>query len=308
MYVPKRRHQYLQNVTVDLEINRGMALDNSVYAEPTQFNPNRYLSKSRGGNAEPHLDAAFGFGRRQICLIFVTNSFAHTVVHRICPGRYLATASIWIAVAIIFTTVNITKAKDEDGNEITPELDFETGITRCVTHLHLHLHCFKQHVAVQNVFNAKRHLDQTKLFTLFLVNLMRCHSRKTHYTCHNWICSSICLAPSHWPLLLLNNTEASVASVTLLQNVTSQNARDAPCSGVSHKNGVLTNQHHRLVVCVSCYWAGKKEDIQFSNTASLAGTDWSVDLDSPGGSYCVPSTLTDVVRPLHLISLTKLCP
>ncbi|KDQ25622.1 hypothetical protein PLEOSDRAFT_1078104 [Pleurotus ostreatus PC15] len=89
----------------------GMSMDESVYAEPTRFNPDRYLPKSHGGNGEPHLDAAFGFGRR------------------ICPGRHLAVASIWIAVATIFATVDINRVKDVDGNEITPELEFETGIT-----------------------------------------------------------------------------------------------------------------------------------------------------------------------------------
>ncbi|KAL4255104.1 cytochrome P450 family protein [Pleurotus pulmonarius] len=82
----------------------GMALDES-------FNPDRYLPKSQGGSEEPYFDAVFGFGRR------------------ICPGRHLAAASIWIAVATLFATVNINKVKDEDGNEIIPELDFETGIT-----------------------------------------------------------------------------------------------------------------------------------------------------------------------------------
>ncbi|KAF4597022.1 hypothetical protein EYR40_007472 [Pleurotus pulmonarius] len=75
------------------------------------FNPDRYLPKSQGGSEEPYFDAVFGFGRR------------------ICPGRHLAAASIWIAVATVFATVNINKVKDEDGNEIIPELDFETGIT-----------------------------------------------------------------------------------------------------------------------------------------------------------------------------------
>ncbi len=39
---------------------------------------------------------------------------------------------MWIAVATMFATVNVNKAKDEDGIEITPDLIFETGITRCV--------------------------------------------------------------------------------------------------------------------------------------------------------------------------------
>ncbi|KAL4262461.1 cytochrome P450 family protein [Pleurotus pulmonarius] len=69
---------------------RSMALDEDVYAEPTTFNPERFLPKSEGGNAEPHLSAAFGFDRR------------------ICPGKHLAAASIWIVVAMIFATTGIT--------------------------------------------------------------------------------------------------------------------------------------------------------------------------------------------------------
>ncbi|KAF4609080.1 hypothetical protein EYR40_001433 [Pleurotus pulmonarius] len=89
----------------------GINLDKSVYTEPTKFNPDRFLPKSQGGNEEPRPIATFGFGRR------------------ICPGRHLAAASIWIAVATMFATVNVNKAKDEDGNEITPEIMFETGLT-----------------------------------------------------------------------------------------------------------------------------------------------------------------------------------
>ncbi|KAJ8699282.1 hypothetical protein PTI98_002413 [Pleurotus ostreatus] len=91
----------------------GMALDENIYAEPTKFNPDRFLPKSGGGNEEPYLGATFGFGQS-----------------RICPGRHLATASIWIAVATLFATVDITKAKDENGDEILPEIHFQTGLTR----------------------------------------------------------------------------------------------------------------------------------------------------------------------------------
>ncbi|KAF7441173.1 hypothetical protein PC9H_001522 [Pleurotus ostreatus] len=90
---------------------KGINLDKNVYTEPTKFNPSRFLPKSQGGNEEPRPIATFGFGRR------------------ICPGRHLAAASIWIAVATMFATVNVNKAKDEDGNEITPEIMFETGLT-----------------------------------------------------------------------------------------------------------------------------------------------------------------------------------
>ncbi|KDQ34018.1 hypothetical protein PLEOSDRAFT_152351 [Pleurotus ostreatus PC15] len=90
---------------------KGMNLDGNVYTKPTEFNPDRFLRKSEGGNEEPPPVATFGFGRR------------------ICPGRHLAATNLWIAVATIFATVNITKAKDEGGNEITPEIIFESGVT-----------------------------------------------------------------------------------------------------------------------------------------------------------------------------------
>ncbi|KAF9501110.1 cytochrome P450, partial [Pleurotus eryngii] len=92
---------------------KGMALDENVYTEPTRFNPDCFLPKG-GGNKEPRPVATFGFGRR------------------ICPGRHLAAASIWIAVAAVFATVNVDKAKDQDGKRFTPEIMFETGKTRCV--------------------------------------------------------------------------------------------------------------------------------------------------------------------------------
>ncbi|KAJ8482194.1 hypothetical protein ONZ45_g15042 [Pleurotus djamor] len=41
-----------------------MAMDESVYTDPTKFNPTRYLAISGGGNGEPFFEPAFGFGRR----------------------------------------------------------------------------------------------------------------------------------------------------------------------------------------------------------------------------------------------------
>ncbi|KAL4261411.1 cytochrome P450 family protein [Pleurotus pulmonarius] len=105
------RGMFIPKGAIILANANGMALDENVYTEPTKFNPDRFLPKSQGGNEEPRSIASFGFGRR------------------ICPGRHLAVASMWIAVATMFATVNVNKAKDEDGVEITPDLIFETGIT-----------------------------------------------------------------------------------------------------------------------------------------------------------------------------------
>jgi cytochrome P450 len=40
-----------------------MSLNEDVYANAEEFNPLRYLSRPEG-NAEPFLNASFGFGRR----------------------------------------------------------------------------------------------------------------------------------------------------------------------------------------------------------------------------------------------------
>ncbi|KAK0201237.1 cytochrome P450 [Desarmillaria ectypa] len=92
---------------------RGMGLDENIYHQATTFNPDRYLPKLQE-KGEPYL-TPFGFGRRLIC-----------------PGRFLAENGMWIAIAFILTTCRITKAKDEDGEEIIPVVDFSNGVVKYV--------------------------------------------------------------------------------------------------------------------------------------------------------------------------------
>jgi cytochrome P450 len=42
-----------------------MTLDNSVYADPLKFNPDRFMPKPEG-NGEPYPNVVFGWGRRCI--------------------------------------------------------------------------------------------------------------------------------------------------------------------------------------------------------------------------------------------------
>ncbi|KAK3325975.1 putative O-methylsterigmatocystin oxidoreductase [Apodospora peruviana] len=81
MFIPKGTIVY-QNVWA-------MHHDESVYAEPFRFWPERYLPREQGGNGEPFPVGNFGFGRR------------------ICIGRNLAENSLLIALATMLATVNI---------------------------------------------------------------------------------------------------------------------------------------------------------------------------------------------------------
>jgi cytochrome P450 len=53
--------------------------------------------------------ACFGFGRR------------------ICPGRYIAEASLFATISTLLATIDIVRAKDANGHEIAPEVDVTSG-------------------------------------------------------------------------------------------------------------------------------------------------------------------------------------
>ncbi|KIL71227.1 hypothetical protein M378DRAFT_154728 [Amanita muscaria Koide BX008] len=69
------------------------------YPEPELFCPERYFTEEGTLNKDT-VSYVFGFGRR------------------ICPGRHLAETSVWLMVALVLATFNISKARDEHGNEI----------------------------------------------------------------------------------------------------------------------------------------------------------------------------------------------
>jgi len=75
------------------------------------FWPDRYLGDKP---QQDPLDFAFGFGRR------------------VCPGRYLADAAVWITMAKLLATVNVTKPIGKDGKEYLPEIKMTPGLVRYV--------------------------------------------------------------------------------------------------------------------------------------------------------------------------------
>lgn len=87
-----------------------MLHDPRVYSNPDTFNPERFL----GPNPEPDPQQVWSVGRR------------------VCPGRYLAEETDWLAVVSILATLRVSRLKDEEGREIVPEPRW-TGFV--VTHL-----------------------------------------------------------------------------------------------------------------------------------------------------------------------------
>ncbi|KAF9460799.1 cytochrome P450 [Collybia nuda] len=107
----------------------GILHDPNVYPDPLTFDPMRFMDRkgnvSKGINELP--DAAFGFGRRM------------------CPGRWFAFDTMWIIVASILSSYNITKAVDGAGNTIEPEIEYSSGLS--------HPKPFKCHIAPRSLDN-----------------------------------------------------------------------------------------------------------------------------------------------------------
>ena len=51
-----------------------------------------------------------------------------SIFYRICPGRFLAEASLYIAIATFLSTFEISKAVGDDGKEIVPKIEVAVGI------------------------------------------------------------------------------------------------------------------------------------------------------------------------------------
>ncbi|PCH42868.1 cytochrome P450 [Wolfiporia cocos MD-104 SS10] len=83
------------------------------YEDPQHFYPERFLNMDRqkAEFSDPR-NMVFGFGRR------------------VCPGQQFAETSIWLVVANIVACLNIRKALDLEGRQITPPVLFNPGFVR----------------------------------------------------------------------------------------------------------------------------------------------------------------------------------
>ncbi|KAF9468079.1 cytochrome P450 [Collybia nuda] len=114
--------------------------DESVYPEPFEFKPERFLRQNgKQLPPDPAIVGAFGFGRR------------------ICPGRHFAMDAAWIAIASILACFKISKAVDENGNVIEPAIAYTDGLV-------IHPKPFKLQITPrsQDIINAIRSADESK--------------------------------------------------------------------------------------------------------------------------------------------------
>jgi cytochrome P450 len=85
--------------------------DENRYPEPFRFNPDRHMKNGKlNDDVLDPASATFGYGRR------------------ICPGRFVATSSVWITLASILAVFDITKPVDKYGRAIEPSDEGLAGL------------------------------------------------------------------------------------------------------------------------------------------------------------------------------------
>ncbi|CCL99952.1 uncharacterized protein FIBRA_01977 [Fibroporia radiculosa] len=82
-----------------------MFRDPDLFSDPDRFMPERFeeFDFSSNPTVPDPSKAAFGFGRR------------------FCPGRNFGDSTVWLFAASVLSTMDICKAKDEFGREVTPK-------------------------------------------------------------------------------------------------------------------------------------------------------------------------------------------
>ncbi|KAF7356658.1 O-methylsterigmatocystin oxidoreductase [Mycena venus] len=98
----------------------------SVTPTPQPSIPTDSVMRSEPTASTRSPELAYGFGRRSGNLPSSVSPL--TVPIRICPGRFLATDTIWIVAVSTIASYKILKPLDEAGNEVTPEVAYTPGL------------------------------------------------------------------------------------------------------------------------------------------------------------------------------------
>lgn len=87
--------------------------DPKTFPEPMRFNPDRFMDTGIDGQQFSPMDplsSAFGYGRR------------------ICPGRYMAEAQVWLSVACMLSVFHIGPGVERTGSPIKTTPAFSSGL------------------------------------------------------------------------------------------------------------------------------------------------------------------------------------
>ncbi|KAH7882728.1 cytochrome P450 [Phlebopus sp. FC_14] len=89
-----------------------MSHDETRYPNAAEFIPERFLNADGSLTDDDPSRFVFGFGRR------------------ICPGRHIADASLWISIATMLAVLDFSRAKDTEGKDIEFVPTYLNGLSR----------------------------------------------------------------------------------------------------------------------------------------------------------------------------------